>query len=94
MVYIVAGLAGALTAWSFAPNYWWTAILAMALMLTLLASLIRKNRMRATAVFALVFFGFHVQWVNVLGIDAWIALTILCSLPWLLLGAFNLDSTN
>jgi apolipoprotein N-acyltransferase len=94
LVFIIAGLAGALAAWSFTPNHWWAAILAVALMLNLLSSLKRKSRMRVTAVFALVFFGFHVQWINVLGVDAWIALTFLCSLPWLLLAVFNLDSTK
>ena len=49
MVFIIAGLAGALAAWSFTPNHWWAAILAVALMLNLLSSLKRKSRMRVTA---------------------------------------------
>jgi apolipoprotein N-acyltransferase len=42
----------------------------------------------------LTFFSFHVQWVSVLGNDAWLGLVILCTLPWLLFALLPIDSKS
>ena len=34
------------------------------------------------------------QWVSVLGNDAWVGLTVLCTLPWLLFAAMPIDSKS
>jgi apolipoprotein N-acyltransferase len=44
--------------------------------------------------FALTFFAFHVQWVSVLGNDAWFGLVILCTLPWMLFALLPVDSKS
>ncbi len=86
--------AGALTAWSFYPNHWWAAIVGVAVLLLVLDSKPRKTRLKLTALFALTFFAFHVQWVSVLGNDAWFGLVVLCTLPWLIFGLHPINSNS
>lgn len=86
--------AGALVAWSFYPNHWWAAIIGIAILLLTLDSKRRRTRIKLSLAFALTFFAFHVQWVSVLGNDAWFALVILCTLPWLLFGIVPVDSKS
>lgn len=86
--------AGGLTAWSFYPNHWWAAIVGVAVVLSVLDSKPRKTRLKLTALFALTFFAFHVQWVSVLGNDAWFGLVVLCTLPWLILGLLPINSNS
>lgn len=66
----------------------------MAILLVALDSKPRKTRFKLTTAFALVFFSFHVQWVSVLGNDAWFGLVILCILPWLLFALLPIDSKS
>ena len=66
----------------------------MAILLLTLDSKPRKTRLKLTAAFALTLFAFHVQWVNVLGNDAWLGLVILCTLPWLLFALLPIDSKS
>jgi apolipoprotein N-acyltransferase len=86
--------AGANVAWSFGPNHWWGAILGFAILLVALDSKPRKTRLKLTVAFALTFFAFHVQWVSVLGNDAWFGLVVLCTLPWLLFALLPIDSKS
>jgi apolipoprotein N-acyltransferase len=86
--------AGAIVAWSFGPNHWWGAILGFAILLVALDSKPRKTRLKLTVAFALTFFAFHVQWVSVLGNDAWFGLVVLCTLPWLLFALLPIDSKS
>ena len=86
--------AGAIVAWSFYPNHWWASIVGLAILLTTLDSKPRKTKMLLTLAFALTFFAFHVQWVSVLGIDAWIGLVVICTLPWLLFALVPIDSKS
>lgn len=87
-------IAGALVAWSFYPNHWWAAIAGVAVLLTALDSQNRKIRLKVSSLFAVTYFAFHVYWVSVLGNDAWIALILICSLPWLLLSLLPVDSKS
>jgi apolipoprotein N-acyltransferase len=66
----------------------------MAILLLTLDSKPRKTRFKLTLAFALTFFAFHVQWVSVLGNDAWLGLVILCTLPWLLFALLPIDSKS
>ena len=86
--------AGAIVAWSFYPNHWWASVVGMAILLLTLDSKPRKTRLKLTLAFALSFFAFHVQWVSVLGSDAWLGLVILCTLPWLLFALLPIDSKS
>jgi len=94
MRYLYSAIAGALVAWSFYPSHWWAAIAGIAILLSSLDSQPRKIRLTVVTMFALVFFGLHVQWVSVLGQDAWILLVMLCAIPWLLFGLFPVDSKS
>lgn len=86
--------AGATVAWSFYPNHWWASIVGIAILLFALDSKPLKTRMKLTVIFALTFFTFHVQWVSVLGNDAWLGLVILCTLPWILFALIPIDSKS
>jgi apolipoprotein N-acyltransferase len=86
--------AGAMVAWSFNPSHWWASIIGMTVLLLTLDSRPRRTRLKLTTVFALTFFAFHVQWVSVLGNDAWLGLVILCTLPWLLFALIPIDSKS
>ena len=66
----------------------------MAILLLTLDLKPRKTRLKLTLAFALSLFAFHVQWVNVLGNDAWFGLVILCTLPWLLFALLPIDSKS
>jgi apolipoprotein N-acyltransferase len=66
----------------------------MAILLLCLDSKPRKTRLKLTLAFALTFFAFHVQWVSVLGNDAWFGLVILCTLPWMLFALLPIDSRS
>ena len=94
MRFLASIVAGAIVAWSFYPNHWWASVIAMAILLLTLDSKSRKTRLKLTAAFALTFFAFHVQWVSVLGNDAWFGLVILCTLPWLLFALLPIDSKS
>ena len=89
---ILAATAGAIIAWSFYPQHWWAAILGIVLLLASLDKQDIKDRFKFVAIFAVTFFGFHLYWVSVLGIDAWLVLTLLCALPWLFLAISRVDS--
>ncbi len=94
MRYISSIAAGAAVSWSFYPNHWWAAILGIAILLAILDSQSRRTRVKITALFAFTYFGFHVQWVSSLGNDAWLALTMICALPWLIFGLLDVDSKS
>jgi apolipoprotein N-acyltransferase len=94
MRFLASIAAGAIVAWSFYPNHWWASIVGMAILLVTLDSKPRKTRLKLTTVFALTFFAFHVQWVSVLGNDAWLGLAVLCTLPWLLFALLPIDSKS
>lgn len=87
-------VAGALVSWSFYQGHWWASILGIAFLLLALDSQTRRTRLQVTGLFAMTFFGFHVQWVSVLGVDAWLGLTLLCALPWLLFALLPIDSKS
>jgi apolipoprotein N-acyltransferase len=91
---ILSIVAGAIVAWSFYPNHWWAAIVGFAILLTTLDSQARSTRFKLAGLFALALFGFHVRWVSVLGNDAWVGLTLLCTLPWLLFALLPIDSKS
>jgi apolipoprotein N-acyltransferase len=94
MRFLASIAAGAIVAWSFYPNHWWASIVGIAILLVTLDSKPRKTRIKLTLAFALTFFAFHVQWVSVLGNDAWLGLAILCTLPWLLFALLPIDSKS
>ena len=94
MRFLASIVAGAIVAWSFYPGHWWASVVGMAILLLCLDSKPRKTRLKLTLAFALTFFAFHVQWVSVLGNDAWFGLVILCTLPWLLFALLPIDSKS
>ena len=94
MRFLASIFAGAIVAWSFYPGHWWASVVGMAILLLCLDSKPRKTRLKLTLAFALTFFAFHVQWVSVLGNDAWFGLVILCTLPWLLFALLPIDSKS
>jgi len=94
MRFLASIFAGAIVAWSFYPGHWWASVVGMAILLLCLDSKPRKTRLKLTLAFALTFFAFHVQWVSVLGNDAWFGLVILCTLPWILFALLPVDSKS
>ena len=94
MRFLASIFAGAIVAWSFYPNHWWASVVGMAILMLCLDSKPRKTRLKLTLAFALTFFAFHVQWVSVLGNDAWFGLVILCTLPWMLFALLPVDSKS
>jgi apolipoprotein N-acyltransferase len=94
MRYLIAAIAGAITAWSFYPNHWWAAVLGVALFLWTIDFQSRQNRVKLALSFALTFYAFHVQWVSVLGNDAWFGLVLICTFPWLLMAVLPIDSKS
>lgn len=94
MRYPLAAIAGAITAWSFYPNHWWAAILGVAMFLWTVDFQSRSKRIKLALVFALTLYAFHVQWVSVLGNDAWFGLVVICTFPWLLISILPINSKS
>ncbi len=94
MRYTLAAIAGAITAWSFYPNHWWAAILGVAMFLWTVDFQSRSKRTKLALVFALTLYSFHVQWVSVLGNDAWFILVVICTFPWLLISILPINSKS
>ena len=94
MRYLVVGLAGAVTAWSFYPNHWWAAVLGVALFLFAVDFQSLAKRITLAIVFAHSFYAFHVQWVSVLGNDAWFGLVSITTLPWLFFAVLPINSKS
>lgn len=94
MRYLLAGFAGALTAWSFYPNHWWAAVLGVALFLYAVDFQSRGKRIKLALIFAAIFYAFHVQWVSVLGNDAWFGLVLISTFPWLLFAVLPINSKS
>ena len=94
MRYLLASIAGAVTAWSFYPNHWWAAVLGIALFLFAVDFQTRTKRIKLALVFASIFYAFHVQWVSVLGNDAWFGLVFISTFPWLLFAVLPINSKS
>jgi apolipoprotein N-acyltransferase len=94
MRFLLSIASGAIVSWSFYPDHWWASIIGIALLMATLDSKPRRTRLKLTTAFSLTFFAFHVQWVSVLGNDAWLGLVILCTLPWLLFALLPIDSKS
>jgi apolipoprotein N-acyltransferase len=94
MRHLLAGLGGAVTAWSFYPGNWWAAVLGVALFLWTVDFQSRKSRIKLALVFAAVFYAPHVQWVSVLGNDAWFGLVLISTFPWLLVAVLPINSKS
>lgn len=94
MRYFLAVIAGAIMSWSFYPNHWWAAVLGVALFLFAIDFQSRNMRIKLSLVFAAIFYAFHVQWVSVLGNDAWFALVFISTFPWLLFATLPINSKS
>ena len=62
---------------------WWLSILGLALLFTLMRHNPLSERVLVVVVTTFVWFGVHLIWMRVLGIDAWLLLVLLCVLPWI-----------
>lgn len=82
--FLVAVFAGAIVEYSFEPEKWFWAIIGFFGLISLLTKATRRNRLLLLAGFSLTFHGLHLSWMQVLGFDAWLLLTLVSSLPWLL----------
>ncbi len=85
MAFIFAAIAGALTAFSLNHQIWYLSILCIALFLRTLENKQRRRRLVVSFIFAAVYFLLHIQWISLLGFDVWLGLSLMCTLPWLLL---------
>ena len=82
---IFALLTGEVLARGADGHGWWWSIIGLAMFLGLLQNRSRRTRLLTAVLVTSVWFGMHVSWMKVLGVDAWLLLTLLCVLPWLLL---------
>jgi len=83
-------LAGFMLAAGANGRGWLYSILGLALLIGGLRGHQRRSRLIAVGTAASIWFGIHVAWMQVLGIDAWLLLVTLCVLPWLLLAVIPL----
>ena len=81
---LASGVAGALMWQSFATGRGWLAPIALAILYWLLR-ISRHGRWTHVLTFALVWQGALLSWLRVVGLDAWVLLTLLSSVVWLLL---------
>lgn len=84
----VAALAGAALAAAFPPlGWWWLAPLAVAGLTLACAQATLRTAALVGAAFGITFFGLLLPWMRVIGLDAWVLLTVFCALYLAALGA-------
>lgn len=86
---VLAALAGAVVYAGFTPHRWFLAIIGIALFSWSIESQSRKFRTLNAVVFAFFFYAPLVSWVEVIGWNAEIFLTLLCVIPWLLFAFYQ-----
>ena len=89
--YLFAVVAGWLTALSFAPNRWFLSIIGLAILIRILDRSGRVVRIKVSLLFSMTYFLIHLTWLQVVGYDGWILLSLISSLPWLLIAIVSLD---
>ena len=82
--YLLAVIAGLLMSNSFNNPNWHYAFVASSLLIYLLHNSNRRSRFQIVSFFAMSYFLSHITWVQVVGKDAWVLLSIVSALPWLL----------
>lgn len=82
---VLAVSAGVVLAQGANGHGWWLTVLGLSTFLGLMQGQERLNRLLVALVVTSVWFGMHVSWMQILGIDAWTLLVLLCVLPWLLI---------
>jgi len=82
--FLIALVAGFLLNLSFNESRWFFSIIAIAILIQLLSTSNRKNRIKIISIFSFVFFAAHLSWMRVLGNDAWLLLVLISAIPWLL----------
>ena len=86
---ILALVAGAIVYAGFTPHRWYLAIVGVALFVWSIENSTRKMRTIYALAFAFAFYAPLTSWVEVIGWNAEIFLTILCMLPWLLFAFYQ-----
>lgn len=81
--------AGVIMASSFENQRWLLSLLAIALLIRLLENSEPKQRAYLILGFAYTYLAIHLSWMRVLGSDAWLLLTLVSALPWVLLVAIK-----
>ena len=82
--YLLAIISGLLMSQSINTPNWFLAFASMVVLIYLLNKTNRKQRFKIVSVFAMSYFLIHLTWVQVIGADAWILLSIVSALPWLI----------
>ncbi|MEY4492920.1 MAG: putative polyprenol-phosphate-mannose synthase [Actinomycetota bacterium] len=82
--YFLATIAGLLMSRSFNEPAWIFAFASMILLIYLLDRVNRKQRFNIVAIFSMSYFLAHLVWVQVIGYDAWILLSLVSAFPWLI----------
>ena len=84
-------LAGVIEWFGFVHHIWWLVVLSMFLLLRAVDRPSLRVRFIQVGLTQGTFFLLYVRWVSALGIDAWIALSTLCVVPWLLFAIPRFD---
>ncbi|MEN9741863.1 MAG: hypothetical protein RIR66_819 [Actinomycetota bacterium] len=82
--YVFAIFSGLLMSRSFNVSNWIFAFASMIFLIYLLDKANRKQRFKIISVFSMAYFLAHLVWVQVIGIDAWILLSLVSAFPWLI----------
>jgi len=90
----LSATAGILLALGANGHGWWLTVLGLALFLGLIRGQDRAVRLLVTVVVASIWFGVHISWMQILGVDAWLLLVTLCVLPWLLIAVVPLPAVG
>lgn len=82
--YLFALVSGLLMSESINTANWAFALASMMVLIYILNKANRKQRFKIIAVFSMSYFLMHLTWVQVIGHDAWILLSMVSALPWLI----------
>ncbi len=92
--YFFSGFAGYLVSLSFDRNLWWLTVFAFAWFIWLASEQIFKKRFYLTLYFGIFYFAPQLSWLRVIGIDAWILVTLLCLLAFAIVSFMPLDKRS
>ena len=92
--FLLALIAGLAVAKSFEFQNWYLAIVGLSILIWILEKSSRRLRFYLVGTFATLYFLIHLTWMQVIGVDAWLLITLIGVLPWLLVAYLPTSSRS
>ena len=92
--FLLALFAGGAVAKSFEFQNWYLAIVGLSTLIWILEKSSRRLRFYLVGTFSTLYFLIHLTWMQVIGVDAWLLITLVSVLPWLLVAYLPINTRS